>query len=69
MQTFFPDIPGRLRAPGKNQNPIKSGISQKPVLSSDPKVKGFNGISIVRRDTQIDEKRVRELVKKAQGKE
>ena len=42
---------------------------QRCMEKSDPKVKGFQGISIVQREAQIDESRVRALIKKAQRKE
>ena len=34
----------------------------------DPTVKGYNGISIVKKDIQVDEKKVRELIRKTQEK-
>ena len=36
---------------------------------NDPNVKGYSGISIVKKEAQLDEKKVQKLVKKAQGKE
>ena len=37
--------------------------------SNDPNVKGYSGISIVKQEAQLDEKKVQKLVEKAQGKE
>ena len=34
----------------------------------DPTVKGYNGSSIVKKDIQVDEKKVRELIRKTQEK-
>lgn len=36
--------------------------------NNDPNVKGYNGISIMKSEIQIDEKKVRKLVKKVQEK-
>ncbi len=36
---------------------------------SDPNVKGYNGIGVVKKEIQLDEKKVQKLVKKAQEKE
>ena len=37
--------------------------------SNDPNVKGYNGISIVKKEIQVDEKRVRKLIRKVKDKE
>lgn len=42
---------------------------QRCVDENDPKVKGYNGISIVKQEIQTDEKTIRKLLRKVKAKE